>query len=169
MKLSDTHLILLTTAAQRENGSLIPLPESLGDAADRVRKAIAALLRSGLVEEGEVTSPAGAWRQDGSKHIGVRITDAGRVAISVEVGQAITPGAGGNVVARAEPEVRQTKAHQVLSLLRREEGATLDELISATGWLPHTTRAALTGLRKKGHVIEKSQRGEVSCWLVKAA
>lgn len=30
-------------------------------------------------------------------------------------------------------------------------GASLDELAGATGWLPHTTRAALTGLRKKGH------------------
>ncbi len=33
--------------------------------------------------------------------------------------------------------------------------ATLDALIEATGWLPHTTRAALTGLRKKGYVIER--------------
>jgi DNA-binding MarR family transcriptional regulator len=42
-------------------------------------------------------------------------------------------------------------------LLQREEGATLGELIDATGWLPHTTRAALTGLRKKGHAIEKTK------------
>ena len=47
----------------------------------------------------------------------------------------------------------QTKRAQVLDLLRRPEGATLVELVEATGCLPHTTRAALTGLRKKGHVI----------------
>lgn len=43
------------------------------------------------------------------------------------------------------------------SLLQREEGTTLDDLTAATGWLPHTTRAALTGLRQGGHVLEKSK------------
>ncbi len=38
---------------------------------------------------------------------------------------------------------------------RKTTGATLDALIEATGWLPHTTRAALTGLRKRGFVIER--------------
>ena len=41
-----------------------------------------------------------------------------------------------------------TKIAQVIELLRRRDGATLAELV-ATGWLPHTTRAALTGLRKR--------------------
>lgn len=49
-------------------------------------------------------------------------------------------------------------------MLRRESGATLDELTGATSWLPHTTRAALTGLRKKGHAIDKRKRGEVTCY-----
>ncbi|HKX80142.1 MAG TPA: DUF3489 domain-containing protein [Novosphingobium sp.] len=39
-------------------------------------------------------------------------------------------------------------------------------MVDATGWLPHTTRAALTGLRKKGHVIEKSKRDDVTCYRV---
>lgn len=78
-------------------------------------------------------------------------------------------GAGDNVNELTEPAPRETKAHQVLTLLRRQEGATLDELITATGWPPHTTRAALTGLRKKGHAIEKGKRGDATCWLVKAA
>jgi hypothetical protein len=45
---------------------------------------------------------------------------------------------------------RVTKQDQIASLLLRDEGATLDQMVAATGWLPHTTRAALTGLRKKG-------------------
>ena len=61
---------------------------------------------------------------------------------------------------------RRTKATLVLDLLRREQGATLPEMVDATGWLPHTTRAALTGLRKKGHVIEKSKRDDVTCYRV---
>jgi DNA-binding IclR family transcriptional regulator len=52
----------------------------------------------------------------------------------------------------------------VLAHLQREQGATLAELVAATGWQPHTIRAMLTGLRKKGHVIERRKRGEVSCY-----
>jgi hypothetical protein len=57
-----------------------------------------------------------------------------------------------------------TKTALVLQLLTRETGATLDELIAATSWLPHTARAALTGLRKKGHGIDRRKRGEVTCY-----
>lgn len=48
---------------------------------------------------------------------------------------------------------RETKSDLVLALLKRDEGATIDQLVAATCWLPHTTRAALTGLKKKGHAI----------------
>jgi hypothetical protein len=44
------------------------------------------------------------------------------------------------------PTPRQgTKIAGVIALLQRDQGAKLDELIAATGWLPHTARAALTG------------------------
>jgi Protein of unknown function (DUF3489) len=42
---------------------------------------------------------------------------------------------------------------QVIELLQRDRGATIEELIAATGWLAHTTRAALTGLRKRGYAV----------------
>ena len=48
---------------------------------------------------------------------------------------------------------RQSKAEQVLQMLQSPEGATIEQLVAMTGWLPHTTRAALTGLRKKGHAV----------------
>jgi hypothetical protein len=47
----------------------------------------------------------------------------------------------------------ESKTERVIALLRHENGATLDELVTTTGWQPHTTRAALTGLKKKGLVI----------------
>ena len=47
----------------------------------------------------------------------------------------------------------------IISMLQRSEGATIAELMSATGWLSHTVRAALTGLRKRGHDAVRS-RGE---------
>jgi DNA-binding IclR family transcriptional regulator len=57
----------------------------------------------------------------------------------------------------------------VLGLLQREEGATLAELVAATGWQPHTTRAALTGLRHKGHLIEKWQRDGATTYRIRTA
>jgi hypothetical protein len=57
----------------------------------------------------------------------------------------------------------------VLDLMRREQGATLAELVEATHWLPHTTRAELTGLRKKGHVLTRSQRDDVTCYRIAKA
>ena len=46
-----------------------------------------------------------------------------------------------------------SKPQQILDLLTRDCGATLVELATLANWLPHSTRAYLAGLRKKGHVI----------------
>ena len=48
-----------------------------------------------------------------------------------------------------------SKQALLVELLNRPEGASLEDLIGATGWLPHTTRAALTGLRRRGFAIER--------------
>lgn len=53
-----------------------------------------------------------------------------------------------------------SKQAQVLQLLAQPKGATLDALMAATGWLPHTTRAVLSGLRKRGHAIQRLPGGE---------
>lgn len=50
-----------------------------------------------------------------------------------------------------------TKRDQLATLVVRDEGATLEQMIAVTGWLPHTTRAALTGLRKAGYVIDSDK------------
>ena len=49
-----------------------------------------------------------------------------------------------------------SKQALLLSLLSRQQGASLAEMMKATGWLPHSTRAALTGLRQRGCTIERS-------------
>jgi hypothetical protein len=48
-----------------------------------------------------------------------------------------------------------SKQAKIIELMKRPKGATLDELIKAADWLPHTTRAALTGLRKRGFTLER--------------
>lgn len=70
----------------------------------------------------------------------------------------------------ATPSLPASKTSLVLQLLHRPDGATIAELIAATGWLPHTTRAALTGLKKKGNTVTSSKaEGEERVYRVGAA
>jgi hypothetical protein len=169
MKLGDTHMIILSTASQRENGSLLPLPE--GTAGARAIKAVAALAKSGLAEERETADTDAISRSDGDLRLGVFITAGGLAAIGIEpAGAGAGKGAqNGETDTPAAAPPRTTKSSAVLALLGRAEGATVAELIAATGWLPHTTRAALTGLRKKGHSITRGKRGDETYYTVAAA
>jgi predicted ArsR family transcriptional regulator len=51
----------------------------------------------------------------------------------------------------------QTKSDKVVALLGRAKGASLDEICKATNWQPHSARAFLTGLCKKGLVLAREQ------------
>ena len=42
-----------------------------------------------------------------------------------------------------------TKQALLVEMLRRPEGATIDEIVAATGWQPHTVRGAFAGALKK--------------------
>ena len=44
---------------------------------------------------------------------------------------------------------RQTKQQIMIDLLRRPEGATIEEITAATGWQSHTVRGAMSGALKK--------------------
>jgi hypothetical protein len=169
-KLSDIHLVLLSSAAARPDGNLLPPPETIAGQSARIRKAIPALLKRELVVETETSVSDQTWQEEGERKIGLAITAAGRTAIGIE-GSApeVSPKPGESPAVEALPApARVTKKSNVLSLLRRSEGATLAELVETTGWLPHTTRAALTGLRKKGHAIAKGKRGDETCYSIVA-
>ena len=162
-KLTDTQSILLSTASQREGGSLYPLPTTLTAPKPAIAKSTAALMTRGLAEERETLEAATVARTDGDLRYGVFITPAGLTAIGAGEGDPEPL----PVVAPAPAQT--TKSAAVIALLQRGEGATLPELIEATGWLPHTTRAALTGLRKKGHAIDKSKRDGATCYRIASA
>lgn len=159
-KLTDMQLILLTTACQREGGSLFPSPEALGDKDAQIRKAVEALIKKGLAAEQEGVSANQSWRTDGDLNFGAIVTEAGRAIIEPLVPGKSPPSIAADKEAdnaTAPAELRVTKQSLVIGLLKRDGGATLDDMVVATGWLPHTTRAALTALRKKGHEIAKDK------------
>jgi len=54
---------------------------------------------------------------------------------------------------------KTTKKAKLIALLSRKNGADVPSLSETLGWLPHTTRAALTGLRKAGYEITSSKSG----------
>ena len=68
---------------------------------------------------------------------------------------------------KSAPEAapRQTKQQLLIDLLKRPDGATIDEIVAATGWQKHTARGAMSGALKKrlGLTVtaEKTDRGRV--------
>jgi Protein of unknown function (DUF3489) len=50
-----------------------------------------------------------------------------------------------------------TKHGQIIELLQRHNGVSLEEMSTLANWLPHSTRAFLTGLKKKGHEISSDK------------
>ena len=53
---------------------------------------------------------------------------------------------------------RTTKRDRLVRLLKAKSGREIAALSRELGWLPHTTRAALTRLRQAGYAIEKLPR-----------
>ena len=59
-----------------------------------------------------------------------------------------------------------TKSQQLLAMLKTPDGVSIEELSNSFGWLQHTTRAALTGLRKKGHAVVRGKQGSVTVYRI---
>jgi hypothetical protein len=126
------------------------------------------------------------WRRDdeAEQSFSLKLTAAGMKAIAVD-DEGDTPSTS---TAQPEPTMDEvdnaqtplspatstmapregTKMARVLSLLQRDHGATLAELIAATDWLPHTIRAALTGLRKRSYpvTLDRSDKEQGSAYCI---
>ena len=63
----------------------------------------------------------------------------------------------------------KTKNEQVINLLSGEGGATLEEMSTLAGWQPHSTRSFITGLKKKGHIIESDKVDDVRRYRIVAS
>ncbi len=185
-KLTDTQLIVLSTAAASADGAAV-MPERMVKAA--AMKVGASLVARKLVREIRTKPGMVVWREDETgRNLSLVITRAGRDVIgvekdeSLEASQAVdtAPTKGGRGAAHAKtarpvvgPDVPSvptallppeychpregSKQALIITMLRERSGVSLSALVEATGWLPHTTRAALTGLRKRGFTIELSK------------
>jgi hypothetical protein len=187
IKLTDTHLGMLHAAAQREDRCLAPLQNLRGAQLAKIGKT---LISGGLAREVKAKPSSPVWRRDSETGTAytLKLTAAGAKAIAVVDERASDGDADGNLDAPLAPagsgspaaiekagEIAQppaaasrtpiepranSKIAEVVTLLVRPDGATLADLVAATGWLPHTIRAALTGVRKRGYdvAIDRSDR-----------
>ncbi|MEQ9015745.1 MAG: DUF3489 domain-containing protein [Marinovum algicola] len=141
---------ILTHAASHRGGAVLPPPDDLPVNRGAVTLVLKGLLARGLVAERPAGQRAAVWRTaDDGRPVTLALTRAGRQALAAGAGEKTT------VVGPATPVRSGTKQAVLVALLVREGGATLAELQAATGWLPHTVRAALTGLRKRGFAVER--------------
>jgi Protein of unknown function (DUF3489) len=177
IKLTDTQLVLLGAAAQRKDLCLVAPPTLKGATAQKVASK---LISAGLVKEVKAKATDPIWRRDEGASYALKLTAPGAKAIAV--GDAAEPADAGNesdalakrdraaILSKLDAkDVRPAEAMEpgagpsaprggsklarVIALLERDHGATIEELIAATGWLAHTTRAVLTGLRKRGYAV----------------
>ena len=163
-QLSDTQAIILSAAAQRPKRIALPLPDSLRGGA--AAKVVGTMIAKGLLQEVEVNSRRGepVWREIGDGHGTTLVaTDAGLAAIGIEPDDAETahtseteappedptPDSAPEHTSSAPMPRAGTKQASLIAMLRAPDGATIEEITTATGWQAHTVRGAIAGALKK--------------------
>ena len=138
-KLTETQTIILTAGAQRPDNIAMPLPKGLAGAAAKM--AVTKMIERGWLQEVDANLRRGEplWRETGDGHgTTLVVTDAGLLAIGIE------PMVNKNVasirkhaaeaLAPKVPTIREgTKQAMLITLLRTPDGATMDEIVAATG------------------------------------
>lgn len=171
-KLTDTQLVILSAAAQRDTGAILPPPKRLKLNAGAFKSVLKSLLRKGLADECPAPPDAPAWREtDDGQRFALNVSSAGFEALGIEPAPRNAAPAASTAPDRKSRCRKPAKAKKsagslkqpgskqeiIIGLLRRTKGATVPDLQKATGWQPHSVRAALTGLRKKGHEILRTK------------
>jgi hypothetical protein len=194
-KLTATQLMILAAAANRDDGSVLPLPRKSKLDRETADGVFDDLLKKKLVAERPAIGPAAIWREsEAGQPITLAITPAGLRALAAEAGEP-PPGddakakksrtgmsssskahrhparpSGGRRAkggkAAASPASRTgSKQARLVALLRHAKGASIAEMVKATGWQAHSVRGVMSGVLKKklGLTITstKEERGRV--------
>jgi biotin operon repressor len=161
-KLSDTQLIILSTAAKADRPTGRRDLKILKAKGAALTRAVNGLLKRGLIKEVRVKPRATFWRKDETDNaMALAITVAGQKAIGIVQARTIRKGATSHVAKgkrRPRPNSKQAKLINML----HGDGITIAALSKTLGWLPHTVRAAFTRLRQKGLAIEHVREDGVS-------
>lgn len=174
VKLTDSQLVILSAASNRDGGLVLPLPVSL-----TLNKGSAAIVLKSLLGRGlitEVTARPGSeiWREnDDGERLTLRLTEAGVRVLGLDpeglnlpsgcsprCSEFAAEAADGDAGPEGRPALPAsgTKLASILALLQRQQGATLEELTAATGWQAHSVRGAISGaIRRKLGLAVKAE------------
>ena len=143
--LTDTQSLILGTACARENGLIFPVTANLkGGAVGNVCKS---LLKRGLIEEIPAADPDTVWRHGDAGSLTLRATPLAYSALGLGIAEGAAPAHQPDPTPLTQRN--GTKQAQVIAMLRAPEGATIEEIVTATGWLSHTVRGSMSGALKK--------------------
>jgi Protein of unknown function (DUF3489) len=169
-KLSDTQLVILSSAAQRDDSAVLPLPETLKIKGGAVNKVLGSLKAKGLIDHqgtprGDDPPPLRITRS-GLEAIGIKPEDTGSDTEAAGAEGRAQPGeSAGTQPDTAAPRAPRagTKQAWMIEMLKRPEGATVEQIAEATGWQHHTIRGAISGALKKklGLTVEATRTREV--------
>ena len=154
-KRTDTQSLILSAASQRADNLAMPLPKGLHGAA--AKKVVTMMIERGWLEEVDANVRKGEplWRETGDGHgTTLVVTSAGLLAIGVEPVVVKTMAAIQTLTdTAAAPKLpiprAGTKQAQIIALLQRPQGASIGEIVAATGWQAHSVRGMISGALKK--------------------
>ncbi|MGI3213303.1 DUF3489 domain-containing protein [Roseovarius tibetensis] len=161
-KITDTQTIILSRAATRPGNLAMPLPEGLHGAAAKM--SVTRMISNGWLEEvdADIRKSEPLWRETGDGHGTTLIaTEAGLETIGIE--PVVPKAASASRKAKPDPAATSegseapkspairagTRQAQIIALLQRPEGASIGEIVEATGWQAHSARGLISGALKK--------------------
>jgi len=168
-QLSDSQLVVLTAACQRPDRCVFPVTAKLkGNAAGNVLKS---LLKKKLIKEVRAKRDDTVWRHDEKRgRMTLVATKAAFAALGIdereeeleaEPDEAATPSTEVEAEPNQRPNASKTKKPkprrsrddskqaQLIVMLKRTKGASIEEIVAAFGWQAHTVRGAIAGALKK--------------------
>ena len=171
-KLTETQTIILSAGAQRPDNIALPLPKGLAGAAAKM--VVTKMIEHGWLQEVDANLRRNEplWRETGDGHgTTLVVTDAGLLIVGIEpvvVKSVVAIREHAAKAAAPKPPIQRagTKQAQIIAMLQRPGGATVAEIVAATGWLSHTARGAMSGAlgKKLGLVVTSAKedgRGRV--------
>ncbi len=168
IKLTETQTIILNAGAKRPDNIAMPLPKGLAGAAAKM--AVNRMIERGWLQEVDASSSRGEplWRETGDGHgATLVVTDAGLLAIGIKPVVLKTTAVirdDTKVEPRAKKLTRRagTKQAMLIAMLQAPAGATMEEIVAATQWQPHTARGAMSGAlsKKLGLIVISAKEGD---------
>jgi hypothetical protein len=183
LKLTDIQCVILSAAGARDSGLVLPLPKTLRVNRGTQTIVLKGLLKKDLIAARAAQPDEEIWEtaEDGTR-TALIITNAGLEAIGItptsadtrEVapakgrtkGKVATAAGGGDAKPKPAPGSKKatntpsaepgkdTKLGTLIAVLRRKKGATIADLMEATGWQAHSVRGAISGALKKKLKLE---------------